>query len=187
MRVLLVQEEEDSEVEGGDLPVTEQVEVVAEKVELSLNSVVGLVTPGTMKLKGRVEELQVTVLIDCGATHNFIALGLVQKLELPITMTTSYGVILGSGKSIWGKGICKGVTLEMQGLTVVEGFLPIILGGTKIILRMQWLSSLGSMEVNWKLLVMKFKLGDTIITLRGDQGIHDARISLKVMLKTVQQ
>lgn len=64
MRVLLVQEEEDSEVEGGDLPVMEQVEAMAEKIELSLNSVVGLVTPGTMKLKGRVGELPVTVLID---------------------------------------------------------------------------------------------------------------------------
>lgn len=77
MRVLLVQEEEDSEVERGDLPVMEQVEAVVEKIKLSLNSVVGLVTPGTMKLKGRVGELTVTVLIDCGATHNFIALGLV--------------------------------------------------------------------------------------------------------------
>lgn len=51
-------------------------------------------------------------------------------------MTTSYGVILGSAKSIRGKRICEGVALKMQGLTVVEDFLPIVLGGTEIILGM---------------------------------------------------
>lgn len=77
-------------------------------------------------------------MIDCGATHNFMALGLVQKLGLPVMVKRNYGVILGSGESIRGKGICKGIALEMQGLTMVEDFLPIALGGTKIILGMQY-------------------------------------------------
>lgn len=49
-------------------------------VELSLNSVVGLTAPGTFKIKGKVEEWEVVVMIDCGATHNFISLRLVEEL-----------------------------------------------------------------------------------------------------------
>ena len=35
-----------------------------------------------------------------------------------------------------GKGICKGVILEMQGLTVVEDFLLLMLGSMDVILGM---------------------------------------------------
>lgn len=43
------------------------------------------------------------------------------------------------------------------------------------------------MEVNWKLLVMKFKMGETIMTLKGDPRLHDTGVSLKVIAKTLQQ
>lgn len=37
-------------------------------VELSINFVVGLSYPGTMKVKGKIKGEEVTILIDCGAT-----------------------------------------------------------------------------------------------------------------------
>lgn len=67
---------------------------------------------------------------------------------------------MGYGEFVKGKGIYKGVILEMQGLTVVENFLPLELGGTDVVLGMQWLGSLGLMEVNWKCLAMKFQIGN---------------------------
>lgn len=91
-------------------------------VELSLNSVIGLTTSGTMKLRGKIGSQEVIVLIDCGATHNFISLEVVQKIGLPITVTNNYGV-MGTGELVTGKGMCKGVVLELQGLTIIEDFL----------------------------------------------------------------
>lgn len=166
-------EEEDGEIEEEKSPLTEQTKIVVKEVELSLKSVVRLVTPGTMKLKGKVGKQSVTILIDCGAIHNFIAIGLVHKLGLPVIATTNYGVILGSQEFIRGKGICKRIVLEMQGLTMVEDFLVVILGGIEVILGIQWSDSLGSMEVNWKLLIMRFKMGNIVMTLKGDHGLRD--------------
>lgn len=40
--------------------------------EVSLNLVVGLTSPHTKKIKGVIDEKEVVVLIDFGATHNFI-------------------------------------------------------------------------------------------------------------------
>lgn len=72
-------------------------------IELSINSVVRLTNPGTMKVKGKIQNGDV-VFIDCGATHNFISEKWVNALGLPIKETSNYGVILGSGMTI--KGTC---------------------------------------------------------------------------------
>jgi len=48
-----------------------------EVVELSISSVVGLTPPQTMKIKGEIGGREVVVLIDSGASHNFIASKLV--------------------------------------------------------------------------------------------------------------
>ncbi|KAA0041482.1 Beta-galactosidase [Cucumis melo var. makuwa] len=88
-------------------------------IELSLNSVVGLTNPGIMKVKGRVGEEEVVILIDCGATHNFIAEKLVTKLGLTLQETPNYGVILGSGTAVKGKGVCRDVEVQLEGWKVV--------------------------------------------------------------------
>lgn len=56
-------------------------------------------------------------------------------------------------------------------------------GGIDIVLGMQWLCSLGSMEVNWKLLIMQYRMGETTITLKGDSRLNNSGISLKAMVK----
>lgn len=56
---------------------------------------------------------------------------------------------------------------------MVEDFLVVILGGIEVILGIQWSGSLGSMEVNWKLLIMRFKMGNIVMTLKGDHGLRD--------------
>lgn len=63
----------------------------------------GFLHKATMKLKGRVAEKEVVVLIDCGATHNFIHQKLVDKVNLPLSETTNYGMVVGSGVAIQGK------------------------------------------------------------------------------------
>lgn len=76
LRVLLVPEDEE---EGYDAEpsVEEQPVEMEDMMESSLNSVVGLTTPRTMKLKDTIGPREITVLIDCRATHNFISLQLV--------------------------------------------------------------------------------------------------------------
>ncbi|TYK16425.1 histone-lysine N-methyltransferase ASHR1 isoform X3 [Cucumis melo var. makuwa] len=53
----------------------------------------------TMKVRGKLQNEEVIVLIDCGATHNFIFEKLVKLLQLSTKETPHYGVILGSRKS----------------------------------------------------------------------------------------
>lgn len=119
-------------------------------VELSLNTVVGISNLGTIKVKGKVENEEVIVLVDCGATLNFISPKIVEKMKLSVTNTVNYGVIMGTGSVVRGKGICKNVVLSLAGLTIREDFLPLELGSVDLILGMQWLRTLGTTTVDWK-------------------------------------
>ena len=146
---------------------------------------VGLTTLGTMKIKGTIGTKEVIILVDSGTTHNFLSLDLVQQLALPLATTTSYGVMMGTGISMKGKGICRGVCILMQGLIVVEDFLPLELGNTNVILGMPWLGTLGDVKVNWKMLTMKIKIGKAVIVLKGDPSLSWTEVSLKAMAKAL--
>ncbi|XP_022881659.1 uncharacterized protein LOC111398794 [Olea europaea var. sylvestris] len=183
-QVLLVDEEEERELERLE-EIIDCSEL--EGVELSMNSVVGLTSPKTMKVKGKVEGEDVVVLIDSGATHNFISWELIRKLNLPITETNGYQVQVGTGIAVKGKGKCQGVVFYMQFVLVVEDYLPIELGSSDMILGMQWLSTLGTVQVNWKLLEMKIPMGGNAVTLKGEEGPSKSLVSLKSMIKTLQQ
>ena len=157
-------------VNGEDLPKlaekSEGNEIgVSDLVEVSLNSVVGLTASKTMKLKGMIGSQEVVVLIDTGATHNFISMDLVKKLAIPRVATDGYGVLMGTGLAVQGDGVCKGVVLSLQKVEMVEYFLPLELGSSDVILGIWWLDSLGGMHVNRHTLAMKFKLGKTQVTL----------------------
>ena len=116
-----------------------------------------MLTPKTMKLKGMMAQQEVVTMIDCGETHNFISTKLIQRLGLPLETTSTFGVLMGIGLAVKGKGICKGVVLSLQNIEIVEDFLPLKLGCADVILGMQWLESLGGMQVNWNTLIMKFQ------------------------------
>ncbi|KAK0577832.1 hypothetical protein LWI29_000918 [Acer saccharum] len=135
-------------------------------------------------MEGIVGRQQVVILIDPSVTHNFISANLVQKLKLPITRTEAYEVTIGTGDSVKGEGICKGVTLHLQGINIVEDFLPLGLGSSDVILGIQWLATLGMTHTNWKLQVMKFQLGNETVTLRGDPSLGKTLVPLKAMMRT---
>lgn len=76
-------------------------------VSVSLNSVVGIDNPKTMRLTGMIMNVPVVVMIDPGATHNFISLSVVEKIGITVSETEEFGMMLGRGKSVTGKGECK--------------------------------------------------------------------------------
>lgn len=123
-------------------------------------------------------------MIDCGATHNFVPEKLVKSLQLPIKETAHYGVILGSGTAIKGKGVCESLEVKLNEWEVKEDFLLLELGGVDIILGMQWLYSLGVTMVDWKNFILTFYDHGKQICTKGDPSLTKARVSLKNLLKT---
>lgn len=104
MNVVLVDDDEDAETDfGGSEPPTSPTDEMP--TEVSLNSVIGLSSPRTMNLTGKIGDRAVVVMIDSGATHNFISLLTVEKLGIEVWGSGGFGVSLGNGEAIRGTGI----------------------------------------------------------------------------------
>lgn len=132
---------------------------------LSAKSAMGISSPRTIKLRGSVQDIQAVVLIDSGATHNFTDYRLMRELRLVTEETQSVGVITGSGRPVRRGGICRNVTLAMQGYTITSDFLQLELNNVDIILGIQWLERLGEMRVNLE------AVDDENSDLREDGGV----------------
>ena len=60
-----------------------------------------------MKLKGVIRGKGVVVLIDSGATHNFIHNRTVEEKNMTLEEGTPFAVTVGDDTQCTGKGICK--------------------------------------------------------------------------------
>lgn len=66
-------------------------------MELPLFLVGAISQPKTMKIKGEIEDVPMIIMVDSGASHNFIAKDLVERLGLPVEPTFAFAVCLGNG------------------------------------------------------------------------------------------
>jgi hypothetical protein len=153
LRVLIVDDEVDGEEEGRMLAV----EVGDEEVEgeLSLMNFYQLgsgehAKPQSIKLRGTIHEVPVLILIDSGATHNFISHQLVQKMNLTTEDTPPLNIKLGDGSCSKTTGTCKNLEIGIEGLSVVVDAQMFELGGMDVVLGIEWLRTLGDMIINWK-------------------------------------
>ncbi|KAE8650876.1 hypothetical protein Csa_002497, partial [Cucumis sativus] len=101
LNIIVVQEGEDLSEEtdqvGEEIETNGNDEINTEIANLSLNSLVGLNSSKTIKIKGEIRGREVVVLIDGGATHNFIAEEVVKELKISVETMDAYGVVLGTG------------------------------------------------------------------------------------------
>lgn len=179
-------DEEEGEQKEDDLE-TEQHELDLSLCELSLQSVVGIGSPKTLKMEGSLQGQTVVVLIDTGASHNFIATSLVKKLDLPVRHTKQFGVMVSDGHEVKGMGLCKSVNLEIQGFHLIIDCLPFELGRLDIILDYDWLCTLGKFSINLNFSLLSFRWGSDKVVLRGSSALATTKVSMKSLLSTVKK
>ena len=55
-----------------------------------------------------------------------------------------------------------------------------------MILGIQWLETIGGTYINWKTQLMKFRLGNRTVLIRGDPTLGKILVSLKAMIWTTR-
>ncbi|WVZ18213.1 hypothetical protein V8G54_005535 [Vigna mungo] len=179
LRILLLAEDEEEDETEGSTNLEEK------PMEHSACSAEGLTTPKTLKLKGRIGDKEIVVLIDSGASHNYMSKELTEELRLPVMDTPTYAVSLGDGHKKITQGRCERVTIRLEGVDVEEEFFVFELGGVDVILGVAWLAKLGEVRTNYGKMTMEYQVGEKKIQIRGDPALTRQLVKPKSILKVV--
>ncbi|XP_019423050.1 PREDICTED: uncharacterized protein LOC109332520 [Lupinus angustifolius] len=125
-------------------------------------------SPKTLKFLGTIYGHHVTVLVDTGSSHNILQPRLANFLNLPISKTTQFPVMVGNGAHIFCSGLCDAtpITLQQQQFLIPFYLLPI--KGADVVLGIDWLQTLGPIVSDFSVPSMQFNVGQTIVTLKGE-------------------
>ena len=125
--------------------------------EISFHAIVGAEHPQTLRVLGNLKNKSVTVLIDRGSTHNFNDQAVVSKFGLPVNRNKQFYVMVANREKITCNGQCQGLTLNIQGQTVTANYYIFPVTACQLVLGVQWLETLGPIEMDFKKLTMSYK------------------------------
>lgn len=93
----------------------------------------------TIKVKGLVNKHTITILIDSGATHNFIDPTTVRQLGYVEEFTRPLSEAVADGSKLSSDSKCSAFNWDMQGHKFVADFRLLTLGGCDMVLGVEWL------------------------------------------------
>ncbi|GJX87224.1 retrotransposable element Tf2 [Tanacetum coccineum] len=148
-----------------------QEEVIGEVIEytpqISLHALNGVESFQTMRVTGHMGKHQLHILIDCGSTRNILDLEKVKQLGCHMSSTCPLQVDIQGRAKLVSMFRCKKFVWQIHRQEFVIDAMILPLGGSDMVLGIQWLSTLGSIKFDFKALKMKFQHNGKRVTLRG--------------------
>ncbi|KAJ1421315.1 Retrotransposon gag domain [Sesbania bispinosa] len=179
--------EEDENEPGEEEGEIEVEEMECRALQLSLNSMMGFTSKRSIIALGEIKGRPVHVLIDCGASHNFLSAKLVKELYLAVEDTPPYHVEVGDGRKIQGRGKCSQLGLQLQGWRIQQDFFIFDLGGAEVVLGMEWLASLGDIRGNFQELTLMIPRRGGTMVLKGDPSLSRTAASIRSIMKAIHE
>jgi hypothetical protein len=133
-------------------------------------------------MRGVLQGQRVSVLIDGGASHNFIDSALVKRRHIPTVEFEGFRVEVAGGNTMPCDRYIPGLSLTLGRHDLAQDFYVMDLPDTNVILGVQWLSTLGPITTNYKTMEMSFN-GENgkRVTLKGMSGNAPRVVTTKRM------
>jgi len=113
---------------------------------ISCNALAGITTPQDINIEGHIKNKRVIVLMDSGSTHNFIHCKIAKELNCLLYPAPECQVMVASGGNINFSGKYHNIKLSMGEYVLNSPMLSIPMGGVDVVLGVQWLQSLGTID-----------------------------------------
>ncbi|KAJ0482832.1 putative nucleotidyltransferase, Ribonuclease H [Helianthus annuus] len=140
------------------------------QAEISFHAISGTILPQTLRLSGRIKNKDVVVLVDGGSTHNFIDKALVDRLGLIVNHDVKFEVVVANCEKLVCTGRVKNLSILIQGYTIATDFFVLPVAACPIVLGVQWLKTLGPVEIDFQNLTIGFQLAGSSHKLQGLKG-----------------
>lgn len=108
---------------------------------ISLHSFSGHWTPRTFRVTGAINGYAVQIMVDSGATHNFIQTKVAHFLNRTLQPTSSpLRVMVGNEEFLPCTTFCPKAQITLASLEFPIDLYPLDLSGTDVVLGVQWLT-----------------------------------------------
>jgi hypothetical protein len=176
-----IQNIEAETIETAEEEIPEQQNNMAEG-NATLASISGVPKFNTFRMRGVLQGQKVSVLIDGGASHNFIDSALLKRRHIPAVEFEGFKVEVAGGSTMPCDRYIPGMKLTLGRHELVQDVYVMDLPDTNIILGVQWLNTLGPITTNYKTMEMSFtEEGGRKIVLRGMTGNSAKIVTAKRM------
>eukprot|EP00253_Pinus_taeda_P001460 PITA_01460 len=110
----------------------------------------------TLRVWGTVRGQRVLVLVDNGATHNFIDAQMVEWRGIPSESFDGFSVLVPGDQTMVCACYVPELSVTMGTYTLTDHFFVVNIPDTNIVLGVQWLITLGKVTTDWKALEMEW-------------------------------
>jgi hypothetical protein len=136
----------------------------------------------TLRLKALVQGQCMTILVDGGATHNFIDASLVSRMGLRTEEFEGFHVAVENGYTMTCLDMVPDLDINLGNYILTDTFYVFDLSDTDAVLGVQWLYSLGEIGFNYQTLTMSFRdASGSRVVLRGMSTGAPRAVSTKRM------
>lgn len=170
------------EVPDGDVESNQEENHCA---QISVQAIDGVAAFQTMRLTGHHGKKELQLLLDSGSTHNFIDSSKALKLDCKVENTPAMWVKVTNGSQLKSNKMIKGFNWRMQEVEFEADVLLLPLGGSDLVLGIQWFSMLGPVFWDFSNLTMQFTYRGSKVKLRGSTGKKLEGIQAKQLNKLV--
>ena len=94
----------------------------------------GSPSPGTMRVRGKINRHWVTILIDTGSAHNLLDIAILTILQLSSDPTLTFEVKVANGATTQTQGVCANVRVSVQGHAFAVDLNVLPLGDCELVL-----------------------------------------------------
>ncbi|GJT84891.1 pentatricopeptide repeat-containing protein [Tanacetum coccineum] len=140
--------------------------------QISLNDMTRVPNYQTMRVKGHVKKQALHLLVDYGSTHNFLDLHAARRLGCNMSKTCPLQVSVANGQVMSIIYECKNFKWSIQGQEFETDVMILPLGRCEMVLGIQWLATLGTIQFDFKNLVMDFVVNGKRFTLMQMSGVN---------------
>nr|GEV99053.1 ankyrin repeat-containing protein [Tanacetum cinerariifolium] len=158
---------EDTSPEHTEIPTANEFQT-PHFLALSDAAYFGLKSPRAVRVTGYIQGQPVTVLVDCGSTHNIIQPRIASLLTMAPTKINPFPVMVGNGQFLECNSLYPSTPLDIN---KTQFHVPLFVNpvtGADVVLGLAWLSSLGTIIADFAIPQLSFTFNNKQITLRGE-------------------
>ncbi|KAL4347374.1 hypothetical protein GQ457_17G020990 [Hibiscus cannabinus] len=157
------------------------------ELEISINALTGNVGHNTLRIQGTINGKTLHILIDSGSTHNFITPNWARE-GVEVVQTLSLAITVANGEKLYSNAKTNQLSWKMQGESFVHDFRVLKMGGSDMVLGVDWMGRFSPIVMDFQKMTISFKKDGQRVVLQGGKRVTNVKlISEKKMSRLTEK